>query len=144
MPAGAVISRTVAHPALVSEADFVAVQQIRAARVTEHGAVRRYLFTGLIMCGLCGRRMDSHWVNRRAGYRCRHGYSSARPVSGDRPGILYVREDTLLGEVIGALVSESNKSDLMTSAEVVAHLRSQAMVIDHDRAGWRLVARDDA
>jgi site-specific DNA recombinase len=87
--------------------------------------------------------MDSHWVNRRAGYRCRHGYSSARAVSGDRPGILYVREDTLLGEVIGGLVTESNEFEL-TSAEVVAHLRSRAMVIVHDRAGWRLVDRDDA
>jgi site-specific DNA recombinase len=143
MPADVVISRTVAHRALVSEADFVAVQQIRAARVTDDGAVRRYLFTGLIMCGLCGRRMDSHWVNRRAGYRCRHGYSSARAVSGGRPGILYVREDTLLGEVIRGLVTESNEFEL-TSVEVVAHLRSRAMVIVHDRAGWRLVDRDDA
>jgi site-specific DNA recombinase len=142
MPAEAVVSRTVAHPALVSEADFVAVQQIRAARVNDDGAARRYLFTGMIMCGWCGRRMDSHWVNGRAGYRCRHGHSSARPVSGDRPGNLYVREDTLLAELLRGLVTESNEPDLI-SAQVVEHLRSRAMMIVHDRAGWRLVARDE-
>jgi hypothetical protein len=111
MQSEAVVSRTAAHPALVSEADFVAVQLIRAARVNDDGAVRRYLFTGLIVCGVCGRRMDSHWVNGRAGYRCRHGHSSARPASRDRPGNLYVREDTLLAELIRGWASESSECD---------------------------------
>jgi site-specific DNA recombinase len=142
MQAEAVVSRTAAHPALVSEADFVAVQLIRAARVNDDGGVRRYLFTGLIVCGVCGRRMDAHWVNGRAGYRCRHGHSSARPASRDHPGNLYVREDTLLAQLIRAWVSEGNECDV-TSAEVLAHLRSRAMVIAHDRAGWRLVSRDE-
>ena len=53
------------HPALVSEADFVAVQPVRAARVNRDGVVRRYLLAGLIRCGLCGRLMDAHWVNGR-------------------------------------------------------------------------------
>ena len=53
------------------------------------------------MCGLCGRRMDAHWVNGRAGYRCRHGHNSARPGSPDRPRNLYVREDVLLAELVG-------------------------------------------
>jgi hypothetical protein len=142
MQAEAVVSRTAAHPALVSEAEFVAVQQIRAARVNDDGAARQYLLSGLIMCDLCGRRMDSHWVNGRAGYRCRHGHSSARPVSSDRPGNLYVREDTLLAELKGRLATENNVADV-TSPELAAYLRSQAMAIVHDRAGWRLVGRDE-
>jgi hypothetical protein len=28
----------------------------------------------------CGRRMDSHWVHGRAGYRCRHGYARCPPA----------------------------------------------------------------
>ncbi|MDN5749209.1 MAG: hypothetical protein L0H64_11940 [Pseudonocardia sp.] len=41
------ISGSLAHPALVAEADFVAVQQIRAARVTDDSEIRRYLLAEL-------------------------------------------------------------------------------------------------
>ncbi|MFE7298537.1 recombinase family protein [Streptomyces sp. NPDC057579] len=51
------ISAKPAHPALVSEADFVAAQHIRAARETAPG--RTYLLAGLLRCRLCGRRMES-------------------------------------------------------------------------------------
>ena len=109
-PAEAVVSRTAAHPALVSEADFLAVQQIRAARVNGDGALRRYLLAGLLMCGLCGRRMDAHWVNGRAGYRCRHGHSSARRGVPDRPRNLYVREDVLLAELVGRFIVDGRRA----------------------------------
>jgi site-specific DNA recombinase len=65
------ISRTLSQPALGSEADFVAVQQRRAARKCKGGATRSYVLAGLVQCRWCGRRMDSHWANGRAGYRCR-------------------------------------------------------------------------
>jgi hypothetical protein len=59
-PAGEwAISRAVAHPPLVSEAEFVAAQQVRAARPAKDGRSRRYLLAGLVECRLCGRRMDS-------------------------------------------------------------------------------------
>jgi hypothetical protein len=80
IPAEWAVSTALTHPALVGEADFVAVQQIRAARVNDDGVVRRYLLAGLIRCRLCGRLMDAHWVNGRAGYRCRHGNNSVRPA----------------------------------------------------------------
>ena len=54
-----------AHPALVSEAEFVAAQRVRAARQTRDGRARSYLLSGLVRCGVCGRRMDSHWVHGR-------------------------------------------------------------------------------
>ena len=44
------VSRTMSHPALVSEADFVAVQQCRAARRCEDGATRDYVLAGLVQC----------------------------------------------------------------------------------------------
>ena len=55
-----VVSASTAHPALVSEADFVAAQQVRAARPTHDGEVRQYLLAGLVRCAVCGRRLDSH------------------------------------------------------------------------------------
>ncbi|WP_275591908.1 recombinase zinc ribbon domain-containing protein [Lentzea nigeriaca] len=50
----------------------------------------------LVVCGRCGRRMDGHWVHGRAGYRCRHGFTSAKRRSEGEPRNLYVREDHLL------------------------------------------------
>ncbi|WP_425434330.1 zinc ribbon domain-containing protein [Nonomuraea wenchangensis] len=55
---------------------------------------------GLLKCGFCGRRLDSHWVNGRPGYRCRHGCTSARPREASGPEFLYIREDRLLAELL--------------------------------------------
>ena len=93
------ISNRPAHPALISEADFIAVQDINAAR----GAVpkgepvpRRYLLAGLLACGVCGRRMESAWTNGKPAYRCRHGRTSAMAPDPARPKNTYIREDKLL------------------------------------------------
>jgi hypothetical protein len=65
LPDGWVISRKPAHPALVSEADFIAAQDISAARGPAPGMgltgsrKRRYLLAGLLVCGGCGRRRCS-------------------------------------------------------------------------------------
>jgi site-specific DNA recombinase len=39
-------------------------------------------------------------VHGRAGYRCRHGYTSARPRSSARLKSVYVREDVLLSQLV--------------------------------------------
>jgi site-specific DNA recombinase len=54
LPEGWVISRKPAHPAIVSEADYVAAQQASAPRGPVGPATRRYLLAGLISCGICG------------------------------------------------------------------------------------------
>jgi len=102
LPDGRVISKRPAHPALVSEADFVAVQDVSAARgPAPRGEVsppdrRRYLLAGIIVCGTCGRRMESAWSSGRAAYRCRHGRTTASAPSLERPKNAYVREDRIL------------------------------------------------
>jgi hypothetical protein len=63
---------------------------------------------GLVVRGVCGRRMDAHWVHGRAGYRCRHGYSSAVPRPGDAPRNLYLREDHVLEALPGLLADLPN------------------------------------
>jgi hypothetical protein len=76
LPDGWVISARPAHPPLVTEADFIAAQQIRAARgpaprnssSTVPGE-RRYLLAGLLTCGTCRRRMEPAWSNGKAAYR---------------------------------------------------------------------------
>ena len=88
-----------AHPALVSEADFVAAQDINAARgpvPPDEPVLRRYLLAGLLACGVCGRRMESAWSNGKPAYRCRHGRTSAMAPDPARPKNTYIREDKLL------------------------------------------------
>lgn len=96
LPDGWVISARPAHPALVSEEDFIAAQGIRAGRDgTDPG--RCYRLAGLLRCGICGRRAESCWSNNRPAYRCRHGHSSASaPAPPDRPKNMYIREDRIL------------------------------------------------
>ena len=99
LPDGWVISNRPAHPALVSEDDFIAVQGINAARgpVPQRAPVlRRYRLAGLLACGVCGRRMESAWANGKPAYRCRHGRTSAMAPDPARPRNTYVREDKLL------------------------------------------------
>jgi hypothetical protein len=99
LPDGWVISHRPAHPALVSEDDFVAAQGISASRGPvphDEPVLRRYLLAGLLACGLCGRRMESAWSNGKAAYRCRHGRTSAMAPDPSRPKNTYIREDKLL------------------------------------------------
>ena len=78
LPNGWVISRKPAHAALVSEADFIVAQDISAARGPAPGGRLRapqkrcYLLAGLLVCGGCGRRMESAWSN-------------GKPASADAP-----------------------------------------------------------
>jgi hypothetical protein len=99
LPDGWVISNRPAHPALVSEDDFVAVQGINAVRgpvPQDEPVLRRYLLAGLLACGVCGRRMESAWTNGKPAYRCRHGRTSAMAPDPARPKNTYIREDKLL------------------------------------------------
>ncbi|TYC20028.1 recombinase family protein [Micromonospora sp. MP36] len=94
-----VISKQRVHAALVSEQDFVATQAVRSHRTADDGTTRNYLFTGLLRCGACGRKMESHWVNQRPGYRCRHGHTSAQRPTNHRHKIFYVREDNIIARL---------------------------------------------
>ncbi|HEY6795272.1 MAG TPA: recombinase family protein [Kineosporiaceae bacterium] len=133
-----VISPGPAHPALVSEADFVAAQAVRAARATADHSHRTYRLTGLLRCGVCGRRLDAHWVNNRPGYRCRHGTTTAS-ASGGRPDhepYLYVREDELLHDLADMLTTEGRPSP--TTDDVPGLLTRNEIIIICDRSHRRL------
>jgi hypothetical protein len=89
------ISTLPAHPALVSEADFIAAQAVSAVATPRDAPVGHYRLVGLLRCHHCGRRLESHWINGRPGYPCRHGRTSAQPASTTIKTI-YVREDRIL------------------------------------------------
>ncbi|WP_052684912.1 recombinase family protein [Lentzea aerocolonigenes] len=118
------ISGQLAHIPLIDDMTFVAVQSIRAQRMPKCGTTREYALAGLVVCEACGRRMDSHWVHGRPGYRCRHGYNSASGRPLDAPRVTYVREDVLL-EALRSLVQPAG------GEEPVNWLRREGQVMVH-------------
>lgn len=158
LPGGWVISNRPAHPALVSEADFIAAQDINAARSPaqpEGPVLRRYLLAGVLACGVCGRRMESAWSNGRAAYRCRHGRTSAMASDPSRPKNTYVREDKLLPHlptVHRLLTSPAVRTRRRTRAgtdigdtagpgEAITYLREHEITLTWDPAAAALQAR---
>jgi site-specific DNA recombinase len=95
-----VISGDRTHPALISDADFLAGQQITALAVPADGRVHRYQLTGLLVCGLCVRRLEGHWVNQRPGYRCRHGHTTAHPTDTDGQRWVYWSQTRIVEHVV--------------------------------------------
>jgi site-specific DNA recombinase len=131
-----VISTRPAHPALVSEADFVAAQAVRASRATADNDHRAYRLTGLLQCGICGRRLDAHWVNDRPGYRCRHGQiraaSTGRSIDRREPYV-YVREDELLHDLATALTGPGDPPVPIDQIPTLLTSRGITIVCDRTR-----------
>ncbi|WP_390829299.1 recombinase family protein [Lentzea alba] len=99
------VSQKLSHEPLVDDETFVAVHRIRAPRQTKDGGARRYALAGLVVCGVCDRRMDAHWVHDRPSYRCRHGFNSVSTRPPDAPANTYVREDVVL-QMLPGLITE--------------------------------------
>jgi site-specific DNA recombinase len=122
LPDGWVISNRPAHPALVSEDDFIAAQDVNASRgpvPQGEPVLRRYLLAGLLACGLCGRRMESAWSNGKPAYRCRRGRTSAMAPDPARPKNTYVREDKIVPHLAALHL-------LLTSPAVRARRRTRS------------------
>jgi site-specific DNA recombinase len=160
LPDGWVISNRPAHPALVSEADFIAAQDISAVRgPSPHGDPaaperRRYLLAGLLTCGTCGRRMESAWSNGRPAYRCRHGHTTAASPDPGRQGNAYVREDRILAHLpalhllLTGLAGGTRRRRtrrgtdvrLLAAEDVIGYLRERRIALTNDPAAGALRA----
>jgi site-specific DNA recombinase len=144
LPAGWVISHRPAHPALVSEADFIAAQDASAPRGPAGTATRRYLLAGLLRCGVCGRRLESAWSNGKPAYRCRHGYTSATRPNPARPKNLYIREDTILPRLAALAILQQGSGHLphgpaqitapAQAADQIEQLRATGVSLIYDPA----------
>ncbi len=143
LPEGWVISRHPAHPALVSEADFITAQDATAPRGPAGPAARQYLLAGLLACARCGRRLESTWSNGRPAYRCRHGYTSATGTDPGRPGNTYVREDQILPHLaaIAILLAGDSRAQRNSTVEVTAPAQT-ADLIDQLRASGAVLTYD--
>ena len=158
LPDGWVISNRPAHPALVSEDDFIAAQDVNASRgpvPQGEPVLRRYLLAGLLACGLCGRRMESAWSNGKPAYRCRHGRTSAMAPDPARPKNTYVREDKIVPHLaalhllltspaVRARRRTRSGADVRSTAspsEVIGYLREHEITLTWDPAAADVQAR---
>ena len=142
LPEGWVISKHPAHPALVSEEDFIAAQDATAPRGPAGQATRRYLLAGLLACGRCGRRLESAWSNGKPAYRCRHGHTTATHPEPGRPKNTYVREDQILPHLaavailLGCDQAPSGHATPITSpdqaAALISQLRTAGITLTYD------------
>ncbi|WP_436775186.1 recombinase zinc beta ribbon domain-containing protein [Yinghuangia sp. YIM S09857] len=135
-----VISAKQVHPALVSEADFVAAQAIRAEKTA---AGRTYQLAGLLRCGHCNRLMESCWSNGRAAYRCRHGHSSATPRDPNRTPNAYAREDQILAHLPALHLMRTCEETAPDPAGALARVRADGIGLMHDQAGRTVTANTE-
>jgi site-specific DNA recombinase len=98
--------------------------------VADDGNADRYQLTGLVICGLCGRRAEGHWAHGRARYRCRHGYTTSSDAQPGHLKTLYVRQDQIV-EQAGAQLAHLAGSDpaALTAVELAAQLRLRGFTI---------------
>ncbi|WIM98647.1 recombinase family protein [Actinoplanes oblitus] len=123
-----VVSGARAHPALISDATFVAAQRVSAIATPEDGQEHCYLLVGLVFCGLCGRRAEPQWASGRAAYRCRHGRRGKRAV--DSPLPFYAREDALLAAAAVELDAWTGEGQQLGDPDAVAdYLRAQDLAL---------------
>jgi hypothetical protein len=66
-------------------------------------------------------------VNRRPGYRCRHGHTSARPAGADSPRWVYWSQARLVEEVLAG--GDSELTGCADAGQVAAYLRARNMLI---------------
>jgi site-specific DNA recombinase len=98
-------SEKIVHPPIIDRDTFEQVQVMisgRANKHAEHKPHRRqhpYALRGCMWCGICDRRMQSHWVNGAPYYRCRFPAEYALANHVEHPLNVNLREDLVIGHV---------------------------------------------
>ncbi len=87
------------HPALIDFDTFNAVQQVfgraQRAAVRREKTKRPYVLSGLVRCGICGRRMQGSQNHGRPYYRCKFPAEYA-VTEQQHAKTVYVREEAIL------------------------------------------------
>src|SRR5207248_1472112 len=95
-------SNDVVHEPLISAEVFDRAQAIastgmhRPTNNKTHRTRNIYALSGLMNCGLCGRRMQGQQNHGAAHYRCRFAYEYALANKVDHPRNVYLRERDVL------------------------------------------------
>jgi site-specific DNA recombinase len=97
-----IYSDQVVHPPIIDEETFKKAQEMLTARKgvqgehKPHRSRHAYVLRGVLLCGLCDRKMQGHWANDAPYYRCRfpNEYAPANRVS--HPLNVTLRQDAVL------------------------------------------------
>ena len=146
-----VFSEQAAHPQIIGKDDFELAQATLSGRGSKtqhkpHSQPRSYSLRGVLLCGLCGRRMSGNWNNGQTYYRCRYPseYALANKVS--HPKTVYLREADVLGRVDGWLAElfdpASIDATLSQLAEHAAQLQDPAALARAEAARARMTEYD--
>jgi site-specific DNA recombinase len=134
-------STEVVHEPLIDAETFARAEELRAAGAHRPNTVKRpkakrtYQLSGLVVCSLCGRRMQGTFNNGRQHYRCAFAAEYAGAKGVDHPRTVYLREDRIteaLDRWIATVFDEDN---------VEATCEAMAMAQEPDEAA---VARKEA
>jgi site-specific DNA recombinase len=119
-------SEKIVHPPIIDRDTFEQVQVMISGRSTApaaHKPHRRqhpYALRGSLWCGICERRMQSHWVNDAPYYRCRFPAEYALANKVEHPLNVNLREDAVIGHVDGWLALEFTPQRLSTTIRDLA------------------------
>jgi site-specific DNA recombinase len=135
-------SEKIVQPPIIDRDTSDQVQAIIAGRAhtpaqhKAHRAQRPYALRGCVWCGLCGRRMQSHWVHDTAYYRCRFAAEYALANHVEHPLSINLREDAVIGRVDRWLVREFAPRRLRaTISDLVAVQRAESATRVNDDHG---------
>jgi hypothetical protein len=135
-------SKKIVQPPIIDRDTFDQVQVMISGRATEHArhkphrSRRPYALRGCVWCGLCERRMQGHWVNDAAYYRCRFPAEYALANRAEHPLSVYLRESVVIREVDQWLAYEfapHRLNDTIHDLAAAQH-RDTAPASDHEEA----------
>ncbi|EFC79203.1 recombinase family protein [Parafrankia sp. EUN1f] len=141
-----------AHPAIIDIETFTQAQTLRAARrivpPSERGQrrdTRRYLFRGMLHCGLCTRKMQGNWINGKAHYRCRYPQEYALVNHVHHPSNVYLREAAIVRPLDDWLFTRFAPHHVADTIDAMTQAQAEAQEEDDPRrsAAQRQVAECD-
>jgi site-specific DNA recombinase len=100
-----IFSEDITHPPIVDQQTFAQAQELLTARRRSSGPRERfrtrhaYALVGRFLCGLCNRKMQAHWANELAYYRCRFPAEYALANKVHHPRNVFIRECEVLPEL---------------------------------------------
>jgi len=143
-------SDKVVHPPIIDRGDWEQVQVLLHGRASDparhkpHRSQHPYALRGCVWCGLCGRRMQGHWVNHAPYYRCRFPADYALANRVEHPLSVNLREDAIIGRIDHWLAKElaphrigETIRDLVDSQET-----AKAPVVDTEEAKRKIADCD--
>jgi site-specific DNA recombinase len=98
-------SEKIVHAPIIAREIFEQVQVMISGRASKpaqhepHSTQHPYALRGCVWCGICERRMQSHWANAAPYYRCRFPAEHALANRVEHPLNVNLREDAIIGQV---------------------------------------------